>query len=297
MSMLTLQASDPLPGLRVRTNDDWARVQQAMQRGQILTPVLPLGDDAAYIWIPKNGCTTLKRAWFQLQRGSIQELTGVMDVHGVVHAHTHWLRPEELAAVARHRRLMAIWRDPIDRFVSACRSHLVELTTERLRARFQATARGDQSVFNDLLRWHHDRFTAHRVRSFSSDAAPAAVMNQVALQLPAWSQCHIDWSHHSLPQVSFLGGDPSLYHTILGMESIESVIHHWSSVSGLELDASPQHVSATLAAEDPWRRVHREQLSVEALQALETFYAADRAFLALAQHKLGSWSFGSDQDR
>jgi len=63
------------------------------------------------------------------------------DVHGVSQLHTHWLQAEELKAVAQHRAIVAIWRDPIDRFVSACRSHLVELTTGRIVAKLQAQCR------------------------------------------------------------------------------------------------------------------------------------------------------------
>ena len=36
--MLSLQPSDPLPGLRVRTHADWGAVQQAMQAGASLSP-------------------------------------------------------------------------------------------------------------------------------------------------------------------------------------------------------------------------------------------------------------------
>ena len=60
-----LQASDPWPGLRVRSYEDWAAGQQVMQGGATLTPLLPLGGDAAYVWVTKNGPSSLKRAWLQ----------------------------------------------------------------------------------------------------------------------------------------------------------------------------------------------------------------------------------------
>ena len=287
--MLGLQASDPLPGLRVRTNADWAAVQQAMQAGAALSPLLPLADDAALVWIPKNGCSTLKRAWLQLRFGLMPAPSSHDDVHGVSQLHTHWLQPEELKGVGQHRAIVTIWRDPIDRFVSACRSHLVELTTGRIVAKLRSHAGGDEEALQAWLQFHQQLFSRHGVSSFSDDADPVAVMNQVAQQLPAWIPCHVDWSCHTLPQVSFLGGDPSAYRTILGMEQIQDLISHWAQASGVVLDLAPQHVSQPLEAADPWRRLRRDQLTPEALAALEQFYAADRAFLTLAQQQLGAW--------
>lgn len=287
--MLNLQASDPLPGLRVRTNADWAAVQLAMQAGASLSPLLPLGDDAALVWIPKNGCSSLKQAWLQLRFGVNPQQDNPIDLHGAVQIHNHWLRAEELKAVAQHRAIVAIWRDPIDRFVSACRSHLVELTTGRIVATLRSHAAGDEQALQASLQWHQELFSHHGVSSFSDGADPVAVMNQVAQHLPAWIPCHIDWSHHTLPQVSFLGGDPTVYRTILGMGQIQDLIAHWGKASGVALDLAPQHVSQPLEAADPWRRLRRDQLTPEALAALERFYAPDRAFLTLAQQQLALW--------
>jgi hypothetical protein len=294
--MFSLQPSDPLPGLRVRTNTDWAAVQQAMQAGASLSPLLPLGNDAALVWIPKNGCSSLKRAWLQLRFGVMPNDALLDDVHGAVQVHNHWLRPEERKAVAQHRAIVAIWRDPIDRFVSACRSHLVELTTGRIAAKLRSHAGGDEEALQASLQFHQHLFHRHGVSSFRDEADPVAVMNQVAQQLPAWIPCHIDWSHHTLPQVSFLGGDPSVYRTILGMEQIQALIAHWGQASGVALDLAPQHVSQPLEAADSWRRLRRDQLTPEALAALEQFYAPDRAFLTLAQQQMPVWrSWGESE--
>ena len=73
------------------------------------------------------------------------------------------------------------------------------------------------------------------------------------------------------------------------MGDINTLVAHWSKASGLPLDLSPQHVSSAEAAHNPWRRLKRDQLSVEALAALNRFYAADWAFLELAHQQLGSW--------
>ena len=127
------------------------------------------------------------------------------------------------------------------------------------------------------------------IQSFADDANPVEVMNQVALQLSAWISCHIDWSHHTIAQINFLGGDPSCYRTILGMEQINALVAHWSKASGRQIDLPPQHVSRDEASNNPWRRLRRDQLSSEALAALERFYAADWAFLELAQQQLGAW--------
>ena len=64
---LHLQANDPLPGLRVHNAAQWGAIQQQLQSGATLTPLLPLGEDAGVVWMPKNGCSTIKRAWLQLQ--------------------------------------------------------------------------------------------------------------------------------------------------------------------------------------------------------------------------------------
>ena len=285
--MVQLQAHDPLPGFRVVDHQrDWAQIQLQMREGQTLSPLLPLGGDAGLVWVPKNGCSTLKRVWLQIQGVDCQRPG--FDPHSAALPSAHWLNPQELRAVSEHRSLVAIWRDPIDRFVSACRSHLVELTTAAIHDKLRLSS-PDQSSFENALRFHDDLFAGHGVCSFADDADPVHVMNQVALQLPAWIACHIDWSHHTIAQISFLGGDPRCYRTILGMEQIDALLAHWAKESGLPLDLTPQHVSREEATKNPWRSLRRDQLSREALAALERFYAADWAFLELAQQQLGAW--------
>ena len=282
---LQLQASDPMPGLRVQDSAQWAAIQQQLQSGLSLTPLLPLGDDAGVVWIPKNGCSTIKRAWLQLQGCS--EASPLAEPHAASLPHTHWLNREELHAVAPHRSLMAIWRDPIDRFVSACRSHLRELTSSAIEAKFRNHSNGNEAQYQEVLGYHDELFASHGVASFAAECDPVEVMNAVALQLPQWIQCHIDWSHHTLPQVAYLGGDPSVYFSLLGMEQITPLLQRWQQVSGVLLDATPQHVSSELTNDDPWRGLQRDQLSPAALDALQQFYAADWAFLELAQQRLG----------
>ena len=285
--MAVLQAHDPLPGLRVVDPVfDWSQIQLQMREGAQLSPLLPLGGDAGLVWIPKNGCSTLKRVWLQLQ-GADCQWPG-FDPHSAALPSAYWLNPDELRAVSHHRSLVAIWRDPIDRFVSACRSHLVELTTAAIHAKLRSSC-PDQSSFENALRFHDELFAGHGVHSFADDADPVDVMNQTALQLPAWIACHIDWSHHTIPQISFLGGDPRCYRTILGMEQIDALVSHWAKASGLPLDLTPQHVSSEEATDNPWRGLRRDQLSQEAISALRRFYAADWAFLELAQQQLGAW--------
>lgn len=282
---LHLQASDPLPGVRVQDSVQWAAIQQQMQGGVSLTPLLPIGDDAGVVWIPKNGCSTIKRAWLQLQGCS--EASHLVEPHAASLPHTHWLNRDELHAVAPHRSLMAIWRDPIDRFVSACRSHLRELTSSAIDAKLRNHSNGDEELYQQTVEFHDELFASHGLASFSAEGDPVEVMNAVALQLPQWIQCHIDWSHHTLPQVAYLGGDPSVYHSLLGMEQITPLMQRWQQVSGVVLDATPQHVSSELTNDDSWRCLQRDQLSPAALDALQQFYAADWAFLELAQQRLG----------
>jgi len=278
----------PLPGLRCRDISDWHALQKRHRQGQILSPLLPLGDDAAYIWAPNNGCTTLKRAWLQLRNAETPP-AGHLDLLGTVLAFSHWLTPAELQAVSTQRRLVAIWRDPIDRYVSACRSHLVQLTTGRIHARLLTAAAGDSAAYQANVAYHDQLFRSHGVSSFADDCSPIAVMNAVALQLSDWSHCHIDWGHHTAPQVAFLGADPQLYTSILGMEQIDALIRHWSAAAGVAIDADPQSLSAVHGVDDPWRCLQRGDLSAEAITALEQFYAADWAFITLAQQLLGDW--------
>ena len=237
------------------------------------------------MWIPKNGCSTLKRAWLQLQGTPSAE--NHSEIHQSVLPSTHWLRPHELSAIAQHRSLVAIWRDPIDRYVSACRSDLIELTSSRIHSKLQANCQGNPQAYEQALDFHQQLFAEQGVRSFDDTADPVEVMNAVALQLPAWIQCHIDWSHHTIPQVSYLGGDPRPYATLLGMEQIDWLLQQWGQSAGIKLDTTPQHVSQELEQADPWRRLQRDQLSSEAIVALHRFYAADWAFLELAQQILG----------
>ena len=282
---LHLQASDPLPGVRVQDSVQWAAIQQQLQSGVCLTPLLPIGEDAGVVWIPKNGCSTIKRAWLQLQGCS--DVSHLAEPHAAALPHTHWLNREELHMVAPHRSLMAIWRDPIDRFVSACRSHLHELTSSAIDAKLRNHTNGDEALYQQVVSYHDELFDSHGVDSFSAACEPVEVMNAVALQLPQWIQCHIDWSHHTLPQVAYLGGDPSVYFSLLGMEQITPLLQRWQQVSGVQLDATPQHVSSELTNDNPWRCLQRDQLNPIALEALQQFYAADWAFLELAQQRLG----------
>ncbi len=282
---LQLQASDPIPGVRVQSEEDWAQIQLRLRQGETLTPLLPLGVDAGLIWIPKNGCSTLKRAWLQLQGTASPEIYS--EIHQSVLPSTHWLRPHELNAVAQHRSLIAIWRDPIDRYVSACRSHLIDLTSGRIHARLKANTQGNPQAYEQALAFHQQLFKEQGVCSFNDNDDPVKVMNAVALQLPAWIQCHLDWSHHTIHQVSYLGGDPRPYATLLGMEQIDWLLQQWGRSAGIQLDTTSQHVSQPLAGSNPWRRLQRDQLSPEAIAALHRFYAADWAFLELAQQLLG----------
>ena len=281
-----LQAHDPLPGRRVRDpGRDWPQIQLQMRAGGQLSPLLPLGGDAGLVWAPKNGCSTLKRVWLQLQ-GADCHRPG-FDPHSAALPFTHWLNSEELCGVSEHRSLVAIWRDPIDRFVSACRSHLRELTSSAIDAKLRHHSNGDEALYQQVVGYHDELFASHGVASFPAACDPVEVMNAVALQLSQWIQCHIDWSHHTLPQVAYLGGDPSVYFSLLGMEQITPLLQRWQQVSGVLLDATPQHVSSELANDDPWRGLQRDQLSPAALDALQQFYAADWAFLELAQQRLG----------
>ena len=282
---LKLRAEDPIPGVRVQSGEEWAQIQLRLRQGETLTPLLPLGADAGLVWIPKNGCSTLKRAWLQIQGEPAAELT--TDIHQGVMPSTHWLRPNELSAIAQHRNLVAIWRDPIDRYVSACRSHLVELTSGCINSKFSANCQGNPEAYEQAVAFHQQLFEEQGVRSFDDEADPVEVMNAVALQLPAWIQCHIDWSHHTIPQVSYLGGDPKPYVTLLGMEQIDWLLQQWGQSAGIQLDSAPQHVSQDLEQADPWRRLQRDQLSPDAIVALHRFYAVDWAFLELAQQLLG----------
>lgn len=269
----------------MRNCADWASTQQHLQGGGTLTPLLPLGNDAAIVWVPKNGCSTLKRVWLQLQ--GCRDERFLSDPHGSALHHTYWLAPEELKIVAEHRALIAIWRDPIERFVSACRSHLIELTRSKIELKLRR-ATEDEATYQGALEYHRNLFLKHGIASFADDSDPVYVMNAVALQLPLWIPCHIDWSHHTIPQVAYLGGDPGCYHSLHGMENINELIQQWQTVSGMEIDMSSQHVSRDLEEENHWRRLKREHLTPEALRALHQFYAADWAFLELAQTVLGT---------
>ena len=289
---LQLKAEDPIPGLRAQNENDWGQIQLRLRQGETLSPLLPLGADSGLVWIPKNGCSSLKRAWLQLQ--GIPSTQIHSEIHHFVLPSTHWLRPNELNAVAQHRSLVAIWRDPIDRYVSACRSHLVELTSGRIHAKLHGRCQGNRENYEQALAFHQQLFKEQGVRSFDDNADPVEVMNAVALQLPAWIQCHIDWSHHTIPQVSYLGGDPRPYATLLGMEQIDWLLQQWSQCAGIEIDTTQQHVSQALADSDPWRRLHRNQLRPDAMVALHRFYAADWAFLELAQHILGDRQASKD---
>ena len=284
--MLKLHAQDPLPGRRVGADTDWSQIQLQMREGASCSPLLPLGSDAGLVWIPKNGCSTLKRVWLQLQGLDCKEPG--FDPHLATLPYTYFLSPEELEAVAEHRSLVAVWRDPIDRYVSACRSHLIELTTSSIHTKLRLNS-ADSSHYDDLVRYHDELFARYGIGSFADDVDPVLAMNQVALQLPAWTACHLDWSHHTIPQVCFLGGDPSCYRTILGMDEINSLVAHWSARSDLGIDVTPQHVSEGSTINTQWRQLRRDQLSPEAIAALQSFYAADWAFLELAQQRLGSW--------
>ena len=79
----------------------------------------------------------------------------------------------------------------------------------------------------------------------------------------------------------------ALYHSLLGMEQITPLLQHWQQVSGVMINITPQHVSSELTNDDPWRCLQRDQLSPDALQALQQFYVADWTFLELAHQVLG----------
>jgi len=322
---LRLKPGDPIPGLRCDHQERWLDLQLIMLNGETISPLLPLGSDAAYVWVPKNGCSSLKRAWLQAS-GTITNITELEStyVHGAVLPFTHWLRPNELRAVAEYRNLIAIWRDPIDRYVSACRSHLNQLTTKSINARLNIHARGDQSVFDRNHAKYDSSFRKLGIQSLDDNADPRDLMNQVALELNAWvcsflewthhtlpqirflgndpslyttilgmnqiGECSfLEWTHHTLPQIRFLGNDPSLYTTILGMNQIGEVVNQWRNASGQYIQQKAENVSKD-HVDDPFRMLSRGDLNSQAIDALESFYACDRDFLEHAQEKLGSWT-------
>jgi len=266
-----------LPGVKITDQLAWAQMQMDLRSGITRIPLLPLGEDAAYVWIPKNGCTTLKRAWLLSQGRKIG------NVHTSALPHTHWLDPHQFGRIAKQRTVVAIWRDPVDRFVSACRSHLKVLTTGAIRTKLLSASAGDSKFFQEAWESYDRLFKRHGICSFDDALDPRFVMNQVVLQLPAWIACHLDWSHHTIPQVSYLGGDPSRYSTILGMEQIRDLVRHWRQASGRNIDLRPQHVSADRIVADRWRCLNRDQLEPQSIEALQSFYHADYAFLKLAQ--------------
>ncbi len=287
---LRLKPGDPIPGLRCDHQERWLDLQLIMLNGETISPLLPLGSDAAYVWVPKNGCSSLKRAWLQAS-GTITNITELEStyVHGAVLPFTHWLRPNELRAVAEYRNLIAIWRDPIDRYVSACRSHLNQLTTKSINARLNIHARGDQSVFDRNHAKYDSSFRKLGIQSLDDNADPRDLMNQVALELNAWVCSFLEWTHHTLPQIRFLGNDPSLYTTILGMNQIGEVVNQWRNASGQYIQQKAENVSKD-HVDDPFRMLSRGDLNSQAIDALESFYACDRDFLEHAQEKLGSWT-------
>jgi len=287
---LRLKPGDPIPGLRCDHQERWLDLQLIMLNGETISPLLPLGSDAAYVWVPKNGCSSLKRAWLQAS-GTITNITELEStyVHGAVLPFTHWLRPNELRAVAEYRNLIAIWRDPIDRYVSACRSHLNQLTTKSINARLNIHARGDQSVFDRNHAKYDSSFRKLGIQSLDDNADPRDLMNQVALELNAWVCSFLEWTHHTLPQIRFLGNDPSLYTTILGMNQIGELLNQWRNASGQYIQQKAENVSKD-HVDDPFRMLSRGDLNSQAIDALESFYACDRDFLEHAQEKLGSWT-------
>lgn len=287
---LRLKPGDPISGLRCDHQECWLDLQLIMLNGETISPLLPLGSDAAYVWVPKNGCSSLKRAWLQAS-GTITNITELEStyVHGAVLPFTHWLRPNELRAVAEYRNLIAIWRDPIDRYVSACRSHLNQLTTKSINARLNIHARGDQSVFDRNHAKYDSSFRKLGIQSLDDNADPRDLMNQVALELNAWVCSFLEWTHHTLPQIRFLGNDPSLYTTILGMNQIGELVNQWRNASGQYIQQKAENVSKD-HVDDPFRMLSRGDLNSQAIDALESFYACDRDFLEHAQEKLGSWT-------
>ena len=287
---LRLKPGDPIPGLRCDHQERWLDLQLIMLNGETISPLLPLGSDAAYVWVPKNGCSSLKRAWLQAS-GTITNITELESTYvlGAVLPFTHWLRPNELRAVAEYRNLIAIWRDPIDRYVSACRSHLNQLTTKSINARLNIHARGDQSVFDRNHAKYDSSFRKLGIQSLDDNADPRDLMNQVALELNAWVCSFLEWTHHTLPQIRFLGNDPSLYTTILGMNQIGEVVNQWRNASGQYIQQKAENVSKD-HVDDPFRMLSRGDLNSQAIDALESFYACDRDFLEHAQEKLGSWT-------
>ncbi|MEA5412059.1 hypothetical protein VB737_09815 [Synechococcus sp. BA-120 BA3] len=246
-----LRAEDPIPGFRLSSSAAVDALQRDLLAGACRIPLLPLGSDAVYIWVPGNGHLQLQWAWL-LASGSWPDpqdsasATAAAEVQTLALAHTRWLHADQLEGLAGHRSLVAVWRDPIERFVAACRRRL------------------------------------HALPCGEGHATPVERMNQVALALePSWPR-DWDWCLRTLPQSRFLSGRADLYTTLLDPASIPDLVAHWSRVRGTPIPGAP--------AEEAQPTLHVEDLLPEAVQALERTYAEDRAFLALARARLGSAS-------
>ncbi len=163
---LQLKPEDPIPGVRVQSAEDWVLIQLRLRQGETLTPLLPLGADAGFVWIPKNGCSSLKRAWLQLEGVAPDEIHS--EIHASVLTSNHWLRPDQLSALAQHRNMVAIWRDPIDRYVSDCRSHSIEFTNGRIHAKLQANSQGNSQAYEQALTFHQQLLPSKRCAALTT---------------------------------------------------------------------------------------------------------------------------------
>jgi hypothetical protein len=63
--------------LQVHDNFSWGELQLRYLRGETLTQVLLLGEEAAFEWIPKNGSTTPKATWDE-RRTAIKTSCGLV---------------------------------------------------------------------------------------------------------------------------------------------------------------------------------------------------------------------------
>lgn len=201
----------------------------------------------AYVPIPKNACSTVKRALIGLiepdDHARITAPGARFDIHDYCwHRLDFWMTRSQLAGLAGFR--FTIIRDPIDRLISAHANrvfdkHDLELpgTNRRLLQRRGLPLRPDLDTF--------------------------------ALNLAFYSRANVSIAHHTRPQATILK-DVSLFDEIYRTDELSRLAGDLKARCGIDVDFGHANRS----------EMRKGQLSPTALAAARDFYRRDYEMLA-----------------
>jgi hypothetical protein len=209
----------------------------------------------AYVPIPKNACTTVKLAFFQLLND--KEFTGAFNnIHGKFsYAAVDF---ERFAADDEHFKFVVI-RDPVERFVSAYNNR-VKMYRELSKGWFESFSPNVQEIF-----------AAFEARSLTFNPE----IGEFANHIEDYIELNHTIRHHFIPQHNFFHSRLDVFDRVYNMGQLPELARDLEARTGEPVNF--RSVQETKGLKNPARV---EDLTAQELARVKAFYQEDYRLLA-----------------